>query len=105
MRNTSDVRSYLLLSDYLSGLENIKKFKCKYDHEVINNIVDILSQIQEYGIVIFTWIPGHVGIPENEETDRIARNATTYEATLIQESAVVSRTEAKTVIKHHCIKM
>ena len=105
LENSSTVGSCLLLSDCLSGLEAIKTFQYRHEHPVINDILNILYQVQKSGKeVIIAWIPGHVGITGNEEADKLARKATTSETISIQKT-FVSKTEAKTIIKRHCLSL
>ena len=74
---------------------------------MINDVLNILHQIQKSGTeVVIAWIPGNVEITGNEEVDidRLAGNAAASETTSMQEAAV-SKIEAKTITKHHCIRL
>ena len=103
--NTSTAECFLLLSDCLSGLEAIKIFRYRQENTLVSDIFAILCQIEEKGIkIVMAWIPGHVGIPGNEEADRIARNAATTESTSFQRTAI-SKMEAKAIIKQHCMTL
>ena len=78
----------MIFSDSLSALQALEKLKS--DHPLLTTIQDMLhkSEIDQKEIqdrlhkteidqkqVVFMWVPGHVGIRENEAADRAAKEA------------------------------
>ena len=67
-------RSYLVLSDSLSGLQSITQFYPP-DPLVQDILLRLTALAREGTTVTFCWIPSHVGIAGNERADRAANHA------------------------------
>ena len=59
-------------SDSLSALQALGKIKT--DHPLLIQIQELLHKISaDQKKLVFMWVPGHVGIRENEAADRAAK--------------------------------
>ena len=67
-------RSYLVLSDSLSGLQSFTQFYPP-DPLVQDILLRLTALAREGTTVTFCWIPSHVGIAGNERADRAANHA------------------------------
>ena len=96
---------FLILSDSLSALESIDDKNYDNENELINEILSLIHQIGIKEIdIAFAWIPGHVGIPGNEEAEKLARNAAEAGITTTQEH-FFSKSDAKILVKQHCMQL
>ena len=94
----------MILSDCQSALQALKNFDYDCNDKLILQTITDINKVRENGTdLVLTWIPGHVGIPGNEEADKLARNAVSGEISSVEEMCV-SKSEAKTVIKQYCME-
>ena len=70
-------RSYVILSDSLSGLQSLSQF---YPSDPLAQeiLLRVTALDREGTSVSFCWIPSHVGIHGNERADRAANHAAQY---------------------------
>lgn len=70
--STSRDRKFIILSDCLSCLQSFQGFNLTNPllQEVINQFLTL-----KHKTVAMAWIPGHVGIPGNEQVDYVAKAA------------------------------
>lgn len=68
------LKKVLICTDSLSTLQALKG---KYDiHWYIHHIRQLCYELQQQNVdVIFTWVPGHTGIPGNHCVDKLANEA------------------------------
>ena len=67
-------KSFLILSDSLSSLQSI--LNLKYDHPVLVQILELYTEMtRERREILFSWVPGHVGIRGNSAADSAAKDA------------------------------
>ncbi|XP_055924449.1 uncharacterized protein LOC129956547 [Argiope bruennichi] len=79
----SDGRKYILYTDSMSALE-ILSHPGKLMHPVAVDILCCLQTLQARDfLVLFCWVPGHVGILGNEDADCAAKAASTLWQTSI----------------------
>ena len=68
-------KKFIIFSDSLSALEAISGRNLKHP-ELLDFLVKF-SQLNQKGYdIILAWVPGHVGIRENEIADAVAKEAT-----------------------------
>ena len=66
------IRKTVIFSDSLSCLQSLQSKNTQ--HPVILEIIELLTYLNNVNTeVVFSWIPGHVGIHGNEKADRIAK--------------------------------
>ena len=63
---------FLICSDSRSALSALKGGELK-DHPILWQVRTVLRSLSCE--VLFQWVPGHCGLPGNEEADRVAREA------------------------------
>ena len=67
-------KNHIIFSDSLSCLQAIKNQKI--DHPYIYQILKEYTILKQKGyIIIFCWVPSHIGIKGNEKADIAAKNA------------------------------
>ena len=72
----------VIFTDSLSSLMNLEKSNNAYNDPDVYRILSTISEIQEKGKeVTLVWVPVHVGIPGNEQSDALAKAATTKDTT------------------------
>jgi ribonuclease HI len=70
----SDDKKHIIYSDSISCLQAIKN--CKTDHPFISNILKEYVSLKLRGhIIVFCWIPSHIGIHGNTKADSAAKQA------------------------------
>jgi len=90
-------RQFVIYSDSLSSLVAIKHFKL--ENEILYRIMKSYSDICSTGkLVIFCWIPSHVGISGNEKADAEAKSALLKHITKIK----LPSNDFMPSIKFHC---
>ena len=68
-------RKEFFFSDSLSALQALRK---KKDHPLLVQIQDLLHKINaDQKETVFMWVPGYIGIRENEAADRAAKDQQT----------------------------
>ena len=76
----SKEKKFMIFWDSLSALQVLKDFKM--DHPLLIQIQEPLHKINaDKKETIFMWVPGHIGIWENEAADRAAKEALNTEPT------------------------
>ncbi len=63
-----------LYTDSLSSIVAIKNRHSKTNQNILNDILQLVSDRPDP--IKFTWIPSHVGIPGNEQADKLAAQGT-----------------------------
>ena len=51
----------------------------KTDNQLAVNLLEKLSRLCERADIVFCWLPSHIGISGNEETDKAAKDALSLE--------------------------
>jgi len=88
----------LICSDSSSSLYSIKNNQSNSRPDLLLEIQLILFRIQAMGlIVIFTWVPSHIGVIGNELADRYAKQAS--KNSYIEILIPFSKEEIKSIIK------
>ncbi|KAJ8952583.1 hypothetical protein NQ318_004128 [Aromia moschata] len=64
-------RTIQICTDSQAALMAIESNKVK--SQLVLDCKKILNDLASCNRVILTWVPGHSGVPENEEADRLAR--------------------------------
>ena len=65
-------RKFTIFSDSLSALQALGKLKT--NHPLLIQIQEFLHKINaDQKVIVFMWVPGHVGIRGNEAADRAAK--------------------------------
>ncbi|GFV92390.1 integrase catalytic domain-containing protein [Trichonephila clavipes] len=92
-------RKYCIYTDSMSVLEAHENYNDRC-HPVVCNVLDITSRMHSKGFdIVFCWLPSHVGIIGNEQTDSAARSATTHLP------LAVPLSDIKRAILHHIFKI
>lgn len=74
---TLPVSSYVIFSDSRSALSALECFTPSH-HPLVLSILEWLYLLKRRGYqVAFCWVPAHVGVPGNEEADRLAVESAT----------------------------
>ncbi|GFW75924.1 probable RNA-directed DNA polymerase from transposon X-element [Trichonephila clavipes] len=69
----SNHRHFCVYTDSMSALESLH-FSTEHRHPTVIEILLLLRKLERKGFdVIFSWVPGHVGILGNEQADTAAR--------------------------------
>ena len=64
----------------LNHLDAVPRRVRPYVYESTMNLVELIHQLTDSGVKLhFVWIPGHMGIPGNEEADSVAKSSTNSE--------------------------
>lgn len=70
-------RNYIIYSDSKSCLDALQNFSHKA-HPLVKNCFSLCTLLLDRGFrIVFSWIPGHVGIAGNEAADVAAKTAAT----------------------------
>ncbi|GFT92404.1 putative RNA-directed DNA polymerase from transposon X-element [Trichonephila clavipes] len=70
----SNHRHFCVYTDSMSALESLH-FSTEHRHPTVIEILLLLRKLERKGFdVIFSWVPGHVGILGNEQADTAARS-------------------------------
>ncbi|KAJ8958596.1 hypothetical protein NQ318_016317 [Aromia moschata] len=70
-KNSSKRRTIQICTDSQAALMAIESSKVK--SRLVLDCKKILNDLASCNRVILTWVPGHLGVPGNEEADRLAR--------------------------------
>ncbi|GFX88551.1 putative RNA-directed DNA polymerase from transposon X-element [Trichonephila clavipes] len=69
----SNHRHFCVYTDIVSALESLH-FSTEHRHPTVIEILLLLRKLERKGFdIIFSWVPGHVGILGNEQADTAAR--------------------------------
>ncbi|GFW87122.1 probable RNA-directed DNA polymerase from transposon X-element [Trichonephila clavipes] len=70
----SDHHHFCVYTDSMSALESLH-FSTEHRHPTVIEILLLLRKLERKGFdIIFSWVPGHVGILGNEKADTAARS-------------------------------
>ncbi|GFV75883.1 probable RNA-directed DNA polymerase from transposon X-element [Trichonephila clavipes] len=70
----SNHRHFCVYTDSMSALESLH-FSTEHRHPTVIEILLLLRKLERKGFdIIFSWVPGHVGILGNEQADTAARS-------------------------------
>ncbi|KAI5747442.1 hypothetical protein M8J77_014609 [Diaphorina citri] len=69
------IPNFVLFSDSLSALQSLQNIISS--SPIALEIINLLHEHRRMFHLEFVWVPSHVGIPGNEEADRLAREALT----------------------------
>ncbi|GFW07830.1 putative RNA-directed DNA polymerase from transposon X-element [Trichonephila clavipes] len=70
----SNHRHFCVYTDSMSALESLH-FLTEHRHPTVIEILILLRKLERRGFdIIFSWVPGHVGILGNEQADNAARS-------------------------------
>ncbi|GFW52419.1 putative RNA-directed DNA polymerase from transposon X-element [Trichonephila clavipes] len=70
----SNHRHFCVFTDSMSALESLH-FSTEHRHPTVIEILLLLRKLERKGFhIIFSWVPGHVGILGNEQADTAARS-------------------------------
>ncbi|GFV96745.1 putative RNA-directed DNA polymerase from transposon X-element [Trichonephila clavipes] len=70
----SNHRHFCVYTDSMSALESLH-FLTERRHPIVMEILILLRKLERKGFdIIFSWVPGHVGILGNEQADTAARS-------------------------------
>ena len=72
---SSEKKHFVIFSDSLSTMQALKNRNP--NHPLITKIFSWLSNLTVHlnMTIFFCWIPGHIGIPRNEQADELAKRA------------------------------
>ena len=68
---------YIIFTDSLSAMQALEGEKT--DNPFIVNLLEKLSRLCERADIVFCWLPSHIGISGNEEADKAAKDALSFE--------------------------
>ena len=68
---------YIIYTDSLSVMQALEGEKT--DNPLIVSLLEKLSKLCDRADIVFCWLPSHVGISGNEETDKAAKDALSLE--------------------------
>ena len=103
--NSTILNTVIILTDCLSALQAINNFQCNNANKMTTEIVNAINQAEVYGTEItLAWVPGHAGIPGNEEADGLARSVASTEMPPINDTSI-TKGDAKAHIKEHCMRL
>ncbi|GFW49989.1 retrovirus-related Pol polyprotein from transposon 17.6 [Trichonephila clavipes] len=70
----SNHRQFCVYTDSMSALESLH-FLTEHGHPTVIEVLILLRELKRKGFdIIFSWVPGHVGILGNEQADNAARS-------------------------------
>lgn len=96
--STSEDSKFIIFSDCLSCLQSFQGFNLTNPllQEVINQFLTLTHKT-----IVMAWIPGHVGIPGNEQVDQLAKAA----LDLAYTNSSVPHSDFKSVIKSYTTQL
>ena len=71
--SNNKAKKFIIYSDSISVLHSIKNQKL--NNPLIVNLLNKLHTLKQSKKIIFCWIPGHMGIQENDKADSLAKAA------------------------------
>ncbi|GFT47181.1 putative RNA-directed DNA polymerase from transposon X-element [Trichonephila clavipes] len=70
----SNHRQFCVYTDSMNALESLH-FLTERRHPTVMEILILLQKLERKGFdIFFSWVPGHLGIPGNEQADNAARS-------------------------------
>ena len=96
---TAPVNRYVIFSDSLSALQSLEAGRCASRPNTLQQIIEVLSDVNQRSEVVMAWVPSHVGIKGNERADQLAKNAT--EKLTIDDNVAQEMKEAYSDVSKH----
>uniref|UniRef100_A0A3Q3BE46 Reverse transcriptase domain-containing protein n=1 Tax=Kryptolebias marmoratus TaxID=37003 RepID=A0A3Q3BE46_KRYMA len=93
----------IICSDSSSALLSIKNNQTDSRMDILLEIYHTLFRIQNMGMmVIFVWVPAHIGVDGNEKADKMAKRAIKNPVSI---TVKISKSEGKSIAKENLMKV
>lgn len=97
----SGLKKAVICSDSSSALMSIKALSSQYRQDCIYEIYEILFRLQRNTVIVFMWVPAHIGVKGNEAADVLAKEACDIDEIM---EILYSKSEVKAIVRNNIIK-